>query len=128
MARKPLGPSKKLAIIVLALLALPIGLLAADSRRSIFLGLSGVARHGERFGVTVGEPMSAAADKLLKLPGVELYQRRNGGLCLFRDLPRGHQIDIYADDSWRKGTICVIGRKGRVVEIIWEYQFVSAFP
>lgn len=128
MAGMARGLIRTSAVIVLVILAVPLLLLAADNRRSILLGLSGDVHQGVKFGVAVGEPMSTAAGKLLKLSGVEFYERRNGGLCLFRKFPEGHQIDIYGDHSWRKGAICLVGRNGRVVEIIWMYEFVSGYP
>lgn len=113
---------------VAALAAMIGGFMLLDARNAALLPPQGYVDSGGKFGVVIGEPERVALARVSHLTGVSLYQKSEGGLCVFRRYETSDHVVMFADDSWRKGTICVVSRGGMVREVVWSFWFISAAP
>lgn len=115
-----------LLLIVLLIAVLTFGLI--DPRNSVFANPQGYVADGSKFGVRVGDSIDTGAAKLLSLRGMKHVRSTRGGICIFRRYGPETRVELFADDSWRNGVVCLAGADGRVREIVWQYSIVSAFP
>ena len=84
----------------------------------------GFVSSGEKFGIAIGEAVSAA-DRALVRRGLALSRRSNGGNCYGRNYESRYDLYVYLDATWRNGSICISALRGRVASISWFYHFLS---
>jgi len=117
----------KILVLCLALASSVAGATIAsqdDLTRVALANGQGFVDSGERFGITIGEGVSAA-DRLLVGRGLELSRRTSGGNCYGRKYSDQYDLRVYIDATWRHGTVCVAALRGRVASISWFYNFLS---
>jgi hypothetical protein len=113
----------KRALLVIALAATVILtlLFLLDERNRLAIALpEGVLHHGSRLGVYVGQEREAAGDYLAS-QGLVLESSQEGGSCVRHSYPSGQQIDVYSDQSWRNGTVCLISQDARIFAVEWFF-------
>lgn len=113
-------------IVVIALLATAsIGFslfLTDEMNRKFVFNPIGYREHGSAFSVTVGQSRPEAVNILKSNIALSLYESRPGYHCLTRRYNQQMDLDIFQDNSWRRGAICLVSSGGIVSEIIWDYN------
>lgn len=104
----------------IALLATCAALLADDVNRMMILKPQGQIASGSVFGVGVGDPRGASVALLRARFGNHDVKR--GGRCLGREHGPEFKLDIFYDESWRRGSICTISSNERVVAVEWYFN------
>jgi hypothetical protein len=115
---------------LLAMLATALGMtwfFLADPRNLVALNPDGLLTSGKRFGLEIGMPMNQAAARMNALPGMRTLKVMQGGLCIGHAFQADRQVLVLGDDSWRRGSVCLIGRNGRLEKIGWQYGFWPSF-
>lgn len=123
-------------LVMLALLVLCawlIAYLASDEfdQAAMTGGSRGHINSGAKFGIYVGMPMSHAR-QILSKRGLTFYERASPSnptpphACLGRRYPANRHIEVWADDSWRRGTICLSSTEEKVVSVAWHFNPVPA--
>ena len=92
-----------------------------DRTRLTIFQPNGFIQSGEVLGIVVGDPRSNARQKL-QHEGMVFEETQNGGVCFFRTVNPGRQVDIFFVKSWHGGMLCVVSRRERVEELIWAFQ------
>jgi len=65
--------------------------------------------------------LNDAADKLHRL-GFQLYSIERSDHCISRPLEHSQRVLIFADDSWRSGTLVIVPKGDQIGEICWLFQ------
>jgi hypothetical protein len=117
----------KIVLMVLAISAV-VGLCFFFSnnlnRISTFSDI-GYEKDGYYFSVPAGQDRRSALRTLSNNPELALTDSRTGTNCLTRRYDREMDFDIFADDSWRRGTVCVVSSGGVVSEVVWYFNFLA---
>jgi hypothetical protein len=90
-----------------------------DLNRAGIFGSGGEISSGVKFGVTLGEPISAARATLRNAGFVRGSPSRSDA-CLGRTVRDGETVELWDDPSWRNGTICVFSRGSTTTRIAWS--------
>jgi hypothetical protein len=80
--------------------------------------------HGSFLDIEVGDSSESAADAM-KRHEFKLVRVSAGGECMGVIHSISNHVELYFDDSWRRGTICLVSKKGRIVAIDWFYNFMA---
>ncbi len=110
-----------IGVIVVVLLAMSAIELANESTRALVFRPNGVEERGSAFGVQVNDTRGDAADALARRHFTRV-QTKAGGRCLLRNFSSDYVLDLFDDNTWRKGTICIATREGRVEAILWMFN------
>jgi hypothetical protein len=107
------------ALLALWLLARPLDLTILTFREP-----TGVIEIGSKFGVTVGATPEQARAALLSHGFGEAPAAFNSSVpqCGGRFVREGETLFAFADESWRKGMICVFVREDTVRAISWWFD------
>lgn len=70
---------------------------------------------------TVPSNMKSATEKLSRL-GLQLYSIEESDHCLAYRFERKVPVYVFADDSWRQGTLCIVPKGEDVGHISWRFQ------
>lgn len=97
-------------------------LLDPITRLSI-LNPKGHIKEGKFIDIYIGESSRSAHEKLMKR-GLKLIDRSPGKFCMGVAYPTQASVELFADHSFRRGTICIASVNGRVREINWFYHFM----
>jgi hypothetical protein len=92
----------------------------ADFNRSGILGSKGRVGTGSKFGIEVGENYSKAKALMTSL-GFENPELTKVGSCHGYDYGKEFELHLWFDNSWRKGTICIITSSDEVRYVSWSY-------
>lgn len=79
---------------------------------------------GRFIDVIVGEQSDSARKKMLS-HGLRMINRKSGRNCMGVIYDENLSVELFFDDSWRWGTVCVASFRGRVQSINWHYDFMS---
>lgn len=89
-----------------------------SNRISLFIR-HGFIEHGSRFGISVGQKYerlpSVLPNSHLNLVGIQ-----HGGYCYHHNYPDNEIVSVYYDQSWRKMTVCIGEKAGRVASLQWD--------
>jgi hypothetical protein len=96
--------------------------LSDEYNRVAVLGSEGSIDSGSKFGLEIGM-LRSDADAILNTRGLELVESFYGGSCLNRSYPDDQRIEVWSDDSWRRGTICLASKNDTVDSIGWFYSW-----
>jgi len=112
-------------ILTLLIAGLLMFVLIDDFRRTAVVGAQGHIETGARFGVEVGMPREDVTEPLSRrgLRPVENLEPEHS--CHGRDYTPQHQVDVWHDDTWRRGVICVVSLGGQVTDISWVYNWMA---
>lgn len=89
--------------------------------RAALFGSGGRSETTAHFGIAIGMP-SEAASAILAENGFGRDQPQNAGRCLGRDFAEAQeQLELWRDRSWRRATICIGTRDGRVRSLVWSF-------
>lgn len=110
--------------ILLVMFGVGFAVLADEYNRAGVLSSRGVSTSGERFGVAIGMDSMQARDVLRRrgLTPVELTLAQS---CHGRTYTSDEQVELWYDDTWRRGTICVVSRSSRVTVVSWSYNWMA---
>lgn len=106
--------------------------LASDEfTRAGLVSSNGYIDSGARFGIYVGMPLSEArrllASRGLNPDDLTIPSRFvPPHTCLHRKYPPDHDIEAWADRSWRRGTICLSSTQGKVASVSWHFDSIPA--
>jgi hypothetical protein len=84
---------------------------------------SGYLTSGGKFDVIVGSKSSMVPGEVAR-SGFKFYERSKYKSCLTHEYERfDFNVDIYSDDSWRKGTLCVVSDSSndKIVALEWAF-------
>lgn len=110
--------------VLVVLLTVGIALFFFDPiNRRIYNDSSGSISEGSFLGASIGHSSEIAVRRLTSM-GLELDYIKKGGRCFYEDYSSDNDIFVLRDDSWRKGTVClVVDRAGSVKTIEWWFGF-----
>jgi len=117
---------RRVVLSAIALIIVSIGAFAAfvtlDERNQVVLfNHSGSTTTGAFLGVSVGMPRATAHEQLKK-KGLVLQKSLAGGGCLEWTFLDAQTVDVFQDDSWRKGAVCVASRGETVERLVWYFD------
>lgn len=116
---------KALRIVAVAVagtaLLVPAILLADELTRTALFDSAGYVVDGRKFGVVIGSKRDDAVAHLTRTPSLRLHETTKGGTCLMRRYGPDITVDVFVDDSWRHGSVCLASRSGRIEEIAWLF-------
>lgn len=108
-----------------------LGLLAAlvvtyffilDDFQKAGIGSIGFRDSGSKFGVEIGVDLTSARSHLTA-NGLRLYEEDFFGQCLGFSYPKDQDLEVWVDETWRYGSICLASVGEKVVSIRWHYTF-----
>jgi hypothetical protein len=70
---------------------------------------------------TIGRPIADAGEHL-QASGLHFYERKQGGQCLSQSYDENTTIYVFSDETWRRGTVCLVERDGLVTEVVWHFD------
>lgn len=111
--------SQQFLALAVAVGALGGTMLGNEKNRVALLNHDGFIETGEKFGVSVGE-RSMDVPGILVSDDFKFIEARFGGHCIRRDYAQTAKVHVYADDSWRKITLCLAERDDRIVSVQWH--------
>lgn len=115
----------KLAIVSLVIAVLAIALWRDEPLRLILSGGGdGTASTGKVLGVAIGDPRTSAKLALIERGLVQAGSQR-GGVCVKERFTSAQLVDVYRDESWRKGVVCVASVNETVVRVEWYFNPLS---
>lgn len=116
-------------IIVISLAGLAIAfaivLIVSPLTRMGLIGSEGHITTGEFLGVKIGDSATSANEKMNR-HGFDFVDDYDGGECMGIEHLADIKIELYYDNSWRRGTVCIGSKEDKVVSIDWMYGL--AFP
>jgi hypothetical protein len=111
----------KILAMLLVLLAFPATwLLSGDLNRIALFNAYGQKTSGHLAGVRIGQTRDEAIAQFLRMEMISATYADDGS-CPLRGSFDGALV--FLDTSWRRGTICVGLREGRVSAFAWRYNF-----
>jgi hypothetical protein len=117
---------RRLILSAGALVVVSIGafgaFVALDERNQVVLfNHSGSTTTGAILGASVGMSRATAREQLQR-KGLVLRKSFAGGGCLEWKFADAQTVDVFRDDSWRKGAVCVASSGGTVERIVWYFD------
>jgi hypothetical protein len=97
----------------------------AEFNRSGISGSKGRITTGSKFGIQVGENYETSRALMISL-GFENPELTKTGSCHGYDYGEELEPHLWFDNSWRKGTICIITSSNKVQYVSWSYG--AGFP
>ena len=104
--------------------ALGLSRYGAFNRAGLF-GSNGRIDAGRKFGVEVGNDYRSAQTKFRSLGFIQIDMAKSQS-CHGYDYPIHEVPHLWFDDSWRKGTLCIVSSNNRIKYLSWSYGF--GFP
>lgn len=121
MGKGPIGRGVIMASLAVLLLAGTAGAFFNELNRTAIFESTGFITAGERFGVKIGIDRGVANRRIGGLSGMQLHKSFKGGICLMRSYDVDVTVDLYIDNSWRHGSICIASQRGVVTELAWMF-------
>jgi hypothetical protein len=113
---------KSLILAVLAPMAGAAFLMTNEYNRAALFDSSGYVTSGTRFSVQIGQRRDFALSQLGSSRTLVHEETYRGHGCLMREFSDTRTFDIFIDESWRRGSICVISDGQHVLEVAWLYE------
>lgn len=109
-------------LFTIAVVGVIIGLLSIDGlNRAAIFGSSGYINSGSKFGIRVGMDESRVVRKMKKR-GLRVHSvTPTPAVCIYREYAKNKLITALYDETWRRGTICLISEDGRIASVEWQY-------
>jgi hypothetical protein len=82
---------------------------------------SGRIASGNFIEINVGE-RAVRAREILTRRGLVLSRSSNGGNCYGHEYDSSYYVEVYIDNSWRNGSVCVASKGGIISELSWFYN------
>ena len=88
--------------------------------RAGLTGASGRIETGEKFGVSIGDDPRDIDNRFraLGFKRVELTRARS---CHGFDYAEDQNLQLWLDESWRRGTLCVVSAGSKITYLSWSY-------
>lgn len=113
----------KILAILFALFFFPaVWLLSSDLNRIALFNTYGQKSSGHLAGVRIGQSQDEAASQFIRMGMISAPYADDGSCPLHGSFDA---ILVFIDTSWRRGTICIGLRKGRVSSFAWRYNFLQ---
>jgi len=112
--------------IAIIVVGLTVAFLSSEWNRAAF-GTRGHLEQGERFGISIGDSKLEVADYLATrglIDGTTLginETHYNPQSCHNHTYGDEYEIQIWDDNSWRRGVICVAFFDGKLARMSWDY-------
>lgn len=102
----------------------------STERNRVALGGRGSIEKGHKFGVNIGDLREDAITRLensdfLDVTLLLVSIRENPQLCQGVVYADDIKVDIFSDETWRSGAICLASKDEIVVKISWDYGFME---
>ena len=119
----------------LVLIVIVVGILVYLSSDELdqagFTSSSGYIESGTKFGIYIGMPVSDARQRLAGrgLSPVDLTRERSFNSpqrCHGRTYGPDRHVELWWDNSWRRGTICLTSTRDKVASVSWHFNPVGA--
>ncbi|SMC97472.1 hypothetical protein SAMN06272759_11542 [Novosphingobium sp. B1] len=88
--------------------------------RAGLAGASGRIDTGKKFGVSIGNNPRDIEVKFTAL-GFEKVELTKARSCHGFDYAEDQNLQLWFDDSWRRGTLCVVSSGSRIMYLSWSY-------
>ena len=125
LSKYPIVRNILIGSILVALIAVAIAFVSSEENRLALRSDYGYLSSGAKFDVKVGSEVEGVPQALQR-HYFKLYRRSSSGTCLSHDYDPKYRIDVFSDDSWRRGTVCVVyDQGGRVRHVEWSYAAFS---
>ena len=103
-----------------------VSLFLSNERNRHAFASKGSIQEGAMFGISVGDTR-LTVDKFLQKRGYSIEKTEEMKIdgmftrnhCYSKRLPDNLTPSIYRDNSWRRGSLCVVYDDGKVAEIHW---------
>jgi hypothetical protein len=116
---------KNIILIALTIMVIAMGFLMFDDfNRAGVLGSKGYLEEGSKFGVEVGLELGEART-VLREKGLRPVDLTAPSSCHGRTYSADRQLELWYDDTWRRGTICLSSVDRRVVSISWSFNWMT---
>ena len=116
---------KGILLAGLTVMLIALGYLAFDDfTRAGLLASQGHAEEGSKFGVEIGMELDDAGHGLRER-GLRPVALTAPASCHGRIYAAEHELELWYDDTWRRGTICLASVNGRVESISWLYNWIA---
>lgn len=117
---------RRLVLSVITLVVVSVGafavFVAQDERNQVvFFNHSGSTTTGAILGASVGMSRAEAHEQLER-KGLVLRKSFTGHGCLEWKFEDAQTVDVFRDDSWRKGAVCVASRGDTVERLVWYFD------
>lgn len=116
---------RRVLIILFILLTCVIVLFVANPLNRVALAEGiGFIDSGSKFGIRIGDSRNSA---IKRLEDIGLRQLGNivENSCLGYSYTPSKKLDIFLDNSWRRGTICLSSDKNTIESIRWHYNWLQ---
>jgi len=124
--------SAKRAMILITILALvTIAIFLSNEWNRAAFGSEGYIVEGKKFGLTIGASKKEMTEYLVNrglVDGTELGANETGynpQSCHFHIYPDKYEVEIWDDESWRGGVICVAYLDGKLARVSWMYNMLA---
>ncbi|MDQ7020152.1 MAG: hypothetical protein Q9M33_13440 [Robiginitomaculum sp.] len=107
------------AIIIGVVFLLVFG--SERNRAALFINSNGYIEQGKKFGVEIGSPLENGIAHFEQM-GLSVYSVTQGGRCIFRQYNSNFMVTVLADDSWRRGGVCIVSKDNVIFGIGWSYN------
>ena len=102
-----------------------VGYLALDDfNRAGILASRGTIEEGSKFGVEIGMELDDAGH-VLRERGLRPAALTAPASCHERTYSAERELELWYDDTWRRGTICLASVHGQVVSVSWRYDWMT---
>jgi len=110
------------ALALFGVLTLSLWFFSNQVNRLALVSDAGFLERGSMFGVTIGSPVGEI-ESAVRQYGFKPYKIGVRDTCLHHDYERSIRINVYTDDTWRRGTLCIAYNNSthRVTAIEWSY-------
>jgi hypothetical protein len=106
-------------VLLTAVAVLAVFVLSNERNRDTIFDPEGFMREGAKFGVSIGQPLGLAT-AVLRRSNWRYFAAHNGGYCIRHRYTADMKVTVFFDGSWRKTTLCIASKHGRVVSIQWN--------
>ena len=96
----------------------------ASYNRAGIIGTTGRIDSGAKFGVTIGD-VQWTAQKTFWKAGFYRVESTKPQSCHGFEYSKTQNIEVWFDDSWRRGTLCVVSSESKITHLSWSYGFGS---
>jgi hypothetical protein len=119
----------KAAYVILFFLLVGGAIFFSAERNRVAFGGRGSIEKGQKFGVKIGD---SRKDAIAHLEDSEFLDvtllgsiNDNPQLCDGVVYDDDFRVDIFLDETWRSGAICLVSQDGIVVRMSWNYGFME---
>jgi hypothetical protein len=113
----------KILLFLVGIVGTAVALVSIDERnRTALFNASGRVEKGSKLGIEIGLARDEAARRLKKRGFSFDRALQTPGACLYWTYTEDQLVERWSDRSWRRGTVCLAFREGKVVSIGWRFE------